>query len=55
MRNGQTPVMQPDHHKDVAEVDKLMRIRHFLERSNVAKVPTDAAGSHPSSNFHDMP
>jgi hypothetical protein len=37
-RNGHTLVMEPDRHKDVAEVDELLRIRHFLERS-------DAAGS----------
>jgi len=45
-RNGQTLVMQPDRHKDVAEVDELMRIRHFLERSNAAGLPSDAQGSH---------
>src|SRR5579862_6937150 len=41
-----TLVMQPDRHKDVAEVDELMRIRHFLERSNAAGLPSDAQGSH---------
>jgi hypothetical protein len=43
-RNGQTLVMQLDRHKDVAEVDELMRIRHFLERSNAAEAPADAPG-----------
>jgi hypothetical protein len=45
-RNGQTLVMQLDHHKDVAEVDELMRVRHFLERSNTAELPSYAHGSH---------
>jgi hypothetical protein len=45
-RNGQTLVMQLDRHKDVAEVDELMRIRHFLERSDAAGLPSDAHGSH---------
>jgi hypothetical protein len=44
-RNGQTLVMEPDRHKDVAEVDELMRIRHFLERSDAAesREPNDPA------------
>ena len=44
-RNGHTLVMEPDRHKDVAEVDELMRIRHFLERSDTAESPqpNDAA------------
>jgi hypothetical protein len=37
MRNGHTLVMEPDRHKDVADVDELMRIRHFLERSDAAE------------------
>jgi hypothetical protein len=45
-RNGQTLVMQPDRHKDVAEVDELMRIRHFLERSDAAGLQSDAHGNH---------
>jgi hypothetical protein len=45
-RNGQTLIVQPDRHKDVAEVEELMRIRHFLERSNTAGVPPDAEGQH---------
>ena len=44
-RNGHTLVMEPDRHKDVAEVDELMRIRHFLERSDTAALrePNDPA------------
>lgn len=45
-RNGQTLVMQPDRHKDVAEIDELMRIRHFLERSNAAGLRSDDHGIH---------
>jgi hypothetical protein len=45
-RNGQTLVMEPDRHKDVAEVDELMRIRHFIERSDAAESPSDADGMH---------
>jgi len=41
-RNGQTLVMEPDRHKDVADVDELMRIRHFLERSDAAGLQSDA-------------
>jgi hypothetical protein len=43
-RNGETLVVVPDRHKDVAEVDELMRIRHFLERSDAAVPPPEAAG-----------
>ena len=31
--NGQTLVLHPTRDKDVAQVDQLMEIRHFLERS----------------------
>lgn len=45
-RNGQTLVMEPDRHKDVADVDEIMRIRHFLERSDVAGLKSEAHGNH---------
>jgi hypothetical protein len=32
-RNGQTLVVHPSRDKDVAEIDQLMEIRHFLQRS----------------------
>lgn len=32
-RNGQTLVLHVDRHKDVAQVDELLKIRHFIERS----------------------
>jgi hypothetical protein len=33
VRNGQLLVLPPSHTKDVAEVDELMSLRHFIERS----------------------
>jgi hypothetical protein len=45
-RNGQTLIVEPERHKDVADVEELMRIRHFLERSNTAELPRDAEGHH---------
>ena len=45
-RNGQTLIMRPNRHKDVAEIDELMRIRHFLESSNAAGFPSEAEGNH---------
>jgi hypothetical protein len=46
-RNGQTIVLHAPKHKDVASVDDLMAIRHFLERSGgSASPPTVASGVH---------
>jgi hypothetical protein len=47
---GQTLVLQPSQQKDIAEVEQLMQIRHFLERSG-AMLPQSATedaakGSH---------
>jgi len=39
-RNGQFLVLRPSRSKDVADVDKLMALRHFLERSETAAPPT---------------
>jgi hypothetical protein len=46
-RGGQTLVLHPSRDKDVAEVEELMEIRHFLQRSGVA-VPeaVTTAGAH---------
>jgi hypothetical protein len=41
-RNGQTMVLHTPRTKDVAEVEELMELRHFLERSE--KAPVAAAG-----------
>ena len=35
-RNGQTMVLHPTSKKDVAEMDEVMALRHFLERSETA-------------------
>jgi hypothetical protein len=41
-RNGQTLVVHPPRRKDFSDVQALMDIRHFLEKSNAAK-STDVA------------
>ena len=45
-RNGQTLVLHPSFDKNVAEIDELMEIRHFLERSGVAEEEPAAEGVH---------
>jgi hypothetical protein len=35
-RNGHTLVLRPTSHKDVAEMDEVMALRHFLEKSEPA-------------------
>ena len=46
-RGGQTLVVHPSRDKDVAEVEELMEIRHFLQRSGAAvPEPVAAAGGH---------
>jgi hypothetical protein len=41
-RNGQSMVLHTPRTKDVAEVEELMELRHFLQRSEAA--PSEAAG-----------
>jgi hypothetical protein len=36
-RNGETLVLHPTSKKDVAEMDEVMALRHFLERSETVK------------------
>jgi hypothetical protein len=43
---GQTLLLPPPRHKDVAEVDELVEIRHFLERSGAPVPPLAAEGVH---------
>ncbi len=38
-RNGQTMVLHPTSKKDVAEMDEVMALRHFLERSEMTPSP----------------
>lgn len=45
-RNGQTLVLHPTLHKNVAEVEELMEIRHFLERSGAVEPAEMAEGVH---------
>ena len=44
-RNGQSLVLHPTSDKDVTEMDEVMALRHFLERSDV----TETASSSPES------
>lgn len=46
-RNGQTAILHPPKHKDVATVEDLLAIRRFLEQSGEsAASPPAAAGAH---------
>jgi len=45
-RNGQSMVLHTPRTKDVAEVDELMELRHFLERSETAPPEAAAGESH---------
>jgi hypothetical protein len=45
-RNGQTLVLRPSLDKNVAEIDELMEIRHFLERSGAVEPGAAAKGVH---------
>jgi len=45
-RNGQTLVLHPSLDKNVAEIEELMEIRHFLERSSAVSPEAVAEGTH---------
>ena len=45
-RNGQSLTLRPSLHKNVAEIEELMEIRHFLERSGAVDPQAEAAGIH---------
>jgi hypothetical protein len=45
-RNGQVLVLHRPHAKDVAEVDDVMTLRHFLERSETIPPETDEKDAH---------
>ena len=45
-RNGQSLILHPSLHKNVAEIEELMEIRHFLERSGAVDPQAEAAGIH---------
>jgi hypothetical protein len=45
-RNGQSMVLRTPRTKDVAEMEEVMELRHFLERSDKAPVKSSAAEAH---------
>jgi hypothetical protein len=45
-RNGQTMVLHPGSAKDVAEMDDLMGLRHFLQRSEAAPSAAEEKAKH---------
>jgi len=45
-RGGQTLVLHPSLDKNVAEIDEMMEIRHFLERSGAVQPEVAAEGLH---------
>jgi hypothetical protein len=45
-RNGQTLVLRPHRTKDVAEVDELMALRHFIEKSEGTPAASDGNETH---------
>lgn len=44
-RNGQTLILRPTSEKDVSEMDEVMTLRHFLERSETATSERSAKAS----------
>jgi len=45
-RNGETLTVHPPKHKDLSDIEELMEIRHFLERSAVPAQAIVAEGGH---------
>ena len=45
-RHGETLTVHPPKHKDLSDIQELMKIRHFLERSAVPSDQTVADGTH---------
>src|ERR1700737_2783551 len=45
-RNGQTLTVHPPRRKDFSDVQALMQIRHFLERSDASSQEAVAEGMH---------
>jgi hypothetical protein len=45
-RNGQVLILHPPRTKDVAEIDEVMSLRHFLERSGATKPATNGNEVH---------
>ena len=45
-RNGQTLMVHPPRHKDFSDLQELMQVRHFLERSGTPPQPPAEEGTH---------
>jgi hypothetical protein len=45
-RNGQTLIMHPTSTKDISEMDEIMALRHFLERSDTKMAASDEKETH---------
>ncbi len=45
-RNGETLTIHPPQHKDLSDIEELMQIRHFIERSDGSAPATAAEGVH---------
>ena len=45
-RNGETLTIHPPQHKDLSDIEELMQIRHFIERSDGSVQATVAEGVH---------
>ncbi len=45
-RHGETLTVHPPKHKDLSDIEELIKIRHFLERSAVPELATAAEGTH---------
>ena len=46
VRNGQTLTLHPPKRKDFSDIQEVMQVRHFLERSDVAAPAAVAEGAH---------
>jgi hypothetical protein len=45
-RNGESLILRPSSHKDVADKEELMALRHFLQRSETRQPARDEKPSH---------
>jgi hypothetical protein len=51
-RNGQTIVIHPSKHKDVSDIEELIQIRHFLDRSSTPPQPPAGASGERNEGIH---
>lgn len=45
-RNGQTLTVHPSKHKDVSDIEEMMKIRHFLDKSSAPEQAATGDGKH---------